>query len=418
MEAAIAIACLLFSAFFSGIGVAFAAANKVYLGVEGQQHNFVSGILRRITANQQLFNIAMLFCNVASVVIYTCFSVEVITHWLAPFGLSPYALLFIAIAIPGLLLLVVSVFLPRIFFRIYANTLIRILVLPAYAFYILAFPFAYVSAHLSDITLKYILWVDVDGQEPASLRTDLGEYINVPQQEADESADAEIAIFRNAIGFGDKLAKDILTPRSEIAAIALSDDLPSLKAMFIATGYSKIMVYDGAPGNIIGYVHSFMLFRNPDSIPDIMIRAEEARADALIKDVLDRLTKKRKSVAVIKDEEGELAGIITVEDIIEELFGEIEDEHDEADPLELHLENGAFAFSAQLGVDYVNRIYGFALPESDAYRTLGGLVIHFWGDDPAAGDTLTVQGNVITVTAAVNKIISTVEIKPLISTEN
>lgn len=418
MEAAIIIASLLFSSFFSGMGVALSASNKVYLGVEGQQQNFFSSILRRVTENPQAFNTAMIIGNWAAVVVYICFSATAVENWLVPYNLSAYARYFIEIAVPGTVLLITAVFLPRVFFRIYANTLVRALALPAYIFYILLLPFTAASERLSVFVLKYFFRSGEVSARAVARRTDLDDYISVPQLQADESADAEIAIFRNAMLFTGRRAENILTPRSEIAAVALSDDMATLRRMFIATGYSKIMVYEGVPENITGYVHSFSLFGNPGHISDIMIEAEEARAGTLIKDVLDALTRKRKSVAVIKNDNDEMLGIITVEDIIEELFGEIEDEHDEDHPLQLQLENGAYAFSAQLEVAYVNQTYGLALPESDAYRTLGGLVVYVAGNALYKGSVFTLQDNIITVTAAEDKIINTIEIKPLFSKKN
>jgi len=193
-----------------------------------------------------------------------------------------------------------------------------------------------------------------------------------------QNVDSEIQIFQNALEFSAVKARDIMTPRTELVAIDVHSSVTDLKNLFINTGYSKIVVYFNSLDDIVGYVHSFELFKKPRSIKSIMIPVEFVPETIFIKDVLNLLTKKRKSVAIVLDEYGGTSGIVTVEDIVEELFGEIEDEHDSDETLiEKVQEDGSYLFSTRLDVEYLNEVYKLNIPESDSYGTLGGFIVDF-----------------------------------------
>jgi CBS domain containing-hemolysin-like protein len=208
----------------------------------------------------------------------------------------------------------------------------------------------------------------------------------------DEDVDSEIQIFQNALEFSGVKAREIMTPRTELVAVEFHSSVSQLRELFIQTGYSKILIYQNSLDDIIGYVHSFELFKKPRTIKAIMIPVEYVPETIFIKDVLNLLTKKRKSVAVILDEYGGTSGIITVEDIVEELFGEIEDEHDNDQELvEQKVNEKTFLFSARLDVAYINEEYKLDIPESDSYGTLGGFIVDFSKEIPQKGEQITIE---------------------------
>ena len=228
--------------------------------------------------------------------------------------------------------------------------------------------------------------------------------------EDNELVDSEILMFQNALEFSSVKARDVMTPRTEITAIDLSDSIEDLRQLFIETGYSKIVVYQNSFDDIIGYVHSFDMFKKPTSIEEIVISVEFVPQTIFIKDAMNLLTKKRKSVAVVLDEYGGTSGIITLEDIVEELFGEIQDEHDSDEELiEKELGNGAFVFSARLDVEYLNETYKLNIPEEDSYGTLGGFIVDHTKEIPQKGDVIAIGSYNFLIEEATNKKIELVK---------
>jgi CBS domain containing-hemolysin-like protein len=230
--------------------------------------------------------------------------------------------------------------------------------------------------------------------------------------ENQEAVDSEIQIFQNALEFSGVKARDIMNPRMEIAAVEVHDTLIELRELFVKTGYSKILVYQNSLDDIIGYVHSFDLFKKPNSIKSITIPVEFVPETIFVKEVLNILARKRKSVAIVLDEYGGTSGMITVEDIVEELFGEIEDEHDLLvdDFIEEELSEGVFRFSARLDVEYINETYKLNLLESDSYTTLAGFIVHHTNEIPQSGETIQVENFQFEILQASNKKIELVQI--------
>jgi len=217
-------------------------------------------------------------------------------------------------------------------------------------------------------------------------------------------------MFQNSLEFSGVKARDVMTPRIEIVAIDLFDSIEDLRALFIETGYSKIVVYQNSFDDIIGYVHSFDMFKKPNSIKEIVISVEFVPQTIFIKDAMNLLTKKRKSVAVVLDEYGGTSGIITIEDIVEELFGEIEDEHDSDEELiEKQLGDGVYLFSARLDVEYLNLTYKLQIPEEDSYGTLGGFIVDFTTEIPQKGALIAIGIYHFVIEEATNKKIELVK---------
>lgn len=391
MEAVIIIGCLLLSAFFSGMEIAYVSSNKVYLSVESKQLTLLSRILTRLTENPIQFITAMLVGNSIALVLYGYNMGNAVMRWfeLNNFGIPSFWQIIIQVAVSTLIILITAEFIPKVFFQIYANRLIKVLALPAYFFYVLFYWVTAALIAIADFILVKIFHTRADIRQAYFTKGELGTYLNeqiTGSGNSTDEVDTEIQIFKNALAFSSLRARDIMTPRTEIAAVEIGDSLPSLRQLFIETDYSKIAVYSTTIDNLVGYVHSFSLFKNPIDIATVMVPIEHVPETIYIKELLSILTRKRKSMAVITDEYGGTAGIITTEDIIEQLFGEIDDEHDDDENLtESDLAGGAYLFSARLEVGYINECYALALPESDSYATLGGLLVHHAGEIPQTG---------------------------------
>lgn len=416
MEAFSILSCLILSAFFSGVEIAYISSNKVYLGIEKMQDTFVSRILFKLTKNPSKFIAAMLIGNNIALVVYGILMSNLILNFLISEGFSgPMWLVFsIQIVLTSAIIIVTSEFLPKIFFQIYANTLIKVLAVPAYFFYQI---FYYSSSSIiwaSNIILKFFFGIKDSDEQLLFSKIELGNYITEQMKsiENQEAVDSEIQIFQNALEFSGVKARDIMNPRTEIAAVEMHDKLIDLRQLFVATGYSKILVYQNSLDDIVGYVHSFDLFKQPNSIKSIMIPVEFVPETIYIKEVLNILTRKRKSVAIVLDEYGGTSGMITVEDIVEELFGEIEDEHDSLvdDFIEEEISEGVYRFSARLDVEYINETYKLDLPESDSYTTLAGFIVYHTNEIPQTGTTLQIENFVFEIQQASNKKIELVQI--------
>ena len=382
------------SAFFSGMEIAFISSDRIFLEIEKNQGNIIARILTRITETPSKFIAAMLVGNNISLVVYGIFMGDRIISLMYPgadeANLS-LTILFYQTLISTVIILLTAEFLPKVFFQLYANKLIKLFIIPAATFYYLFYPITFFVIKITDGVLLLFFKTAAEVAEISFSKGELGDYI-VKQVESvsdKEKLDSEIQIFQNALEFSDLTAREVMVPRAELVAIDIDKDIQELKELFMTTGLSKIPVYQNSVDDILGYVHAFELLKKPASIRSILLPVEFIHEPLPINEVLNRLTRKRKSLAVVLDEYGGTSGIITVEDIVEELFGEIEDEHDQVDHYELKVSETEFEFSARLEVDYLNTTYGFSFPEEEFYETLGGLIVHFTEEIPQQGDVFS-----------------------------
>ena len=414
MEISIIILCLILCAFFSGMEIAFISSNKIYLEIEKKQDNFLSRILTKLTEKPSKFIAAMLIGNNIALVTYGFFMGELLMRWIESFGyhLSSLIDLLLQTILSTLIVLITAEFLPKVFFQIYANNLIKFFAVPAYFFYVLFYFISTFFIWVSDFVLKKFFKTEGDQVQIYFSKVELGNYITEQMStvEDNEEVDSEIQMFQNALEFSGVKARDVMSPRTEIVAIDLYESIAELNKLFIETGYSKIVVYQNSLDDIVGYVHSFDLFKKPDSIREIVISVEFVPETIYIKDAMNLLTKKRKSVAVVLDEYGGTSGIITIEDIVEELFGEIEDEHDsEEELIEKELGDDTYLFSARFDVEYLNQTYKLHIPERDSYGTLGGFIVDFTKEIPQKGAVMTIGTFHFVIEEATNKKIELVK---------
>ncbi|QXP57090.1 HlyC/CorC family transporter [Cellulophaga sp. HaHa_2_95] len=404
----IIIFCLILSAFFSGMEIAFISANKIHIEIEKKQDGFLAKILTRLTKKPSKFIATMLIGNNIALVVYGFYMGDLLMLWFQGFGTFESVIfktlfqdfsLLTQTVISTLVILLTAEFLPKVLFQIYSNSLLKALALPAYLFYLL---FSFISEFvikISDIILKVFFKTDGDEVQLAFSKIELGDYITEQMEtvEKEDEVDSEIQIFQNALEFAAVKARDVMIPRTEIEAVEIHESPKNLTKRFSDTGYSKILIYKDTVDNIIGYVHSYELFNKPKTIKSILMPVEFVPETMLISDILSSLTKKRKSIAVVLDEYGGTSGIMTVEDIVEELFGEIEDEHDSTDLFEEQVSESFYKFSARLDVDYINENYRLELPESDEYGTLGGLIVNETGEIPDKDSQIKINNFLFTV---------------------
>ena len=389
--------CLLLSAFFSGMEIAFVSSNKIYLEIEKQQTGITSKLLNFITKNPSRFIATMLVGNNISLVIYGIFMGDRILQLFFPeiilSGDIGIEIIFIQTIISTIVILVTAEFLPKVFFQQYANIFMKIFALPTGVFFTLFTPITSMVIQLSDYILIKFFKTKGDQIQLTFSKSELGNYIEEQLESTKdiENVDSEIQIFQNALDFTEVKAREAMVPRTEIVAIENTAGLKEIKKLFTVTGLSKIPVYNESVDDIQGYVHAFEMFRKPEHIKKILLPVAYVPETIRISEVLKLLTKQRRSIAVVLDEYGGTSGIITVEDIIEELFGEIEDEHDNIEHYEKQIKEDLFEFSARLEVDYINQNYGIDLPENELYETLGGLIVHLQEEIPVKGTTISIE---------------------------
>ncbi|AFL80169.1 CBS domain-containing protein [Aequorivita sublithincola DSM 14238] len=401
---------LILSAFFSGMEIAYVSSNKIHIEIEKKQNNFLAGILKKITRRPSKFIATMLVGNNIALVIYGFFMGDLLMEYIPIAGFSG---LLIQTIISTLVILMTAEFLPKVFFQIYANSLVKIFAVPAYFFYILFSLISEFIIWISDLVLKLIFKSEGDTVQLSFSKLELGNYISEQMDiaETKEEMDSEIQIFQNALDFSEVKSREAMIPRTEVMAVDIETSPKELAKLFTETGLSKILIYKENIDDILGYVHSFELFKKPANLKEVLMPVVFVPETMLIKDVLGILSKKRKSIAVVIDEYGGTSGIITVEDIIEELFGDIEDEHDSIALIEEELGENHYKFSARLEVDYLNENYKFDLEESENYETLGGLIVNHTEEIPEKGETVEIDDFIFTILEVSNTKIELVELK-------
>ncbi|MDP3359055.1 MAG: hemolysin family protein [Lutibacter sp.] len=384
---------ILLSAFFSGMEIAYISANKFQIELQKKKEGFTSKIVSRITAKSSKFITTMLVGNNISLVIYSFFMAEIITDNLLGFHFNDFSTLLIQTIISTIIILVTAEFLPKALFRIYANEMFWFFAPLAYFFYILFhFVSDFVTA-ISDYLLKTFFHTTGDVKQTEFSKEELGNYIIKQLENTDdfEEVDSEIQIFQNALEFDSVKAREIMIPRTEIVAVDINDDIAYLKQLFIQTGYSKILVYNNSLDNVLGYAIAFELFKKPKDIKSILLPVVFVPESMLINNVLNILIKKKRSISVVLDEFGGTSGIISIEDIVEELFGDIIDEHDTVDLLENKITDNEYEFSARLDVDYLNETYNLNIEENEAYETLGGFIVYHNEDIPKENEIIEIN---------------------------
>ena len=419
VDDAVIIICLIMSAFFSGMEIAFISCNRVFLEIEKNKKGIIAKVLKYITSKPSKFITTMLVGNNFCLVIYGIFMGNKIIQILFSdlnTGPLPLNILFIQTLISTFIILITAEFLPKVFFQLYANQMVKFFAIPSSIFYTFFMPISLLILKITDTFLKFFSNSKSEKTQLTFSKNELGEYIEeqVEAVENKDQLDSEIEFFQNALEFSETKVREVMIPRAEIIGINKSENILELSSLFDSTGYSKIPVYDENIDDVIGFVHAFEMLKKPNSITDILIPIEYVHEPNLITDVLKKLTIKRKTIAVVLDEYGGTAGLLTVEDIVEELFGEIEDEYDIIEHYEKKINANSFEFSARLEIDYLIRKYKLDLPQDENYETLGGLIFHLTGEIPQKDTILSINDMEIKVVSVLSNKIEKVAIKKVI----
>ncbi|MEA1877648.1 MAG: hemolysin family protein [Bacteroidota bacterium] len=388
---------LLLSAFFSGSEIAFVTSNKLKVELDRKQGRSSARLVAWLTDRPDYFIATMLVGNNISLVVYGLQMVIILDPLISRFIQPEIWVLVIQTIIATAIILLTAEFLPKTLFRLRPNKMINSLALPLLVFYVILYPITWISVSLSNILLKRIFHAnnDRDNNNKVFGRVDLTHLVkqNLGGGGGGEDADMghEMKLFQNALDFSKVRLRECMIPRTEIVSIDVNDQIDNLKQQFIETGYSRILVFEDHIDNIIGYAHHSDLFNKPDTIRSIVrpmaIVPESMPANKL----LTQLLEEQKNAAIVVDEFGGTAGLVTTEDVLEEIFGEIEDEHDQVNWEEVVVNKNEFLFSGRHEIDYLNEKHLLNLPVSEEYETLAGLILSHHESIPRVGDLISIR---------------------------
>lgn len=378
------------AAFFSGLEISFVSSNKLRIELKSKQGSKWASIVSEYYKTPSKFISTILVAYNTAIVIYGIFIGKLLSDLLDKFHFNELSKLLVSTVISTAVVLFAADFLPKALFRINPGLILSIFIYPFQLFYYVLYPLVHFVIWLSKEILRLLTKQTFIETGPAFSKVDLGNFISETLQSNKKSeVDAEILI--NALDFGNVKVRDCVFPRTELVAIDYESSIEELFNLFIETRHSKILVYKQNIDNIVGYVHQIDMFRKPRSLKSIMVPILITNESRSARQMLNEFVKKRKSIALVVDEFGGTAGIITVEDIVEEILGEIEDEHDDnADIIEKQIAENEYEFSASLQVDYLNEKYKFNIPEGE-YETLAGYIIAEHGSFPSVGEILKVN---------------------------
>ncbi len=407
-----ALLTLILSAFFSGVEIAYISSNKLQLEVDKKTGKFPSNILTFFSKNESSFIATMLIGNNIALVIYGIAMTQILTPLLIGYINTTFGLLLIQTVITTLIVLVTAEFLPKSIFRLYPNQILKIFSIPIWLFFLLLRPIAILILELSNLIFKYILNQRNKQIKQVFGRTDLDEYLsNLKPSNNEEDKRIEVEMLQNALDLSEKKLRDCMIPRTEIVALPINSSIQELKDIFIKTKLSKVLIFKDNIDNIIGYVHSSDLFKTPKNIRSILLPITFCPESMSAMELLNQFIEINKGVALVVDEFGGTSGMVTIEDVTEEIVGEIIDEHDPEEIMDLKLSNNSYKFFARLDVESVNKKYNLTLPESEEYQTIAGLILHYHENIPAKDEELQIQQFLFKVTKVNKNVIHEVQLQ-------
>ena len=385
---------LVLSAFFSGMEIAFVSANKLRIELDKKQNIFPSKILNLFSNNPSQYISTMLIGNNIALVIYGIVMAQIIEPLIRLFSQHDSLVLLLQTIFSTLVILFVAEFLPKTLFRINPNQTLRIFAIPVYFFYLIFYPIAKFTIFISNGIIRVVLRVKISDDDNITFsKVDLNYMVSETKGDDTENSEIghDVKIFQNALDFSNVKLRECIVPRTELVAVALSDTVDLLKQKFIETGYSKILVYEDSMDNIIGFAASIHLFKKPGSIKEMMQNLPIVPESMAANKLLGMFIQNRKSMALVVDEFGGTSGIVTMEDILEEIVGDIQDEHDKVLLIEEQISDNEYKFSGRLEIDNLNEKYSFNMPVSDDYETIAGLILANYESIPKVNDVIVIE---------------------------
>jgi CBS domain containing-hemolysin-like protein len=401
IEISIILIMIVLSAIFSGLEIAYVTSDKMLIEVEQQEEKptKTSQVLSRFVQNPSRFIATLLVGNNLALVIYGIYMEKLLSPQISVWVKSALGVLIIQTIFSTILILIFAEFLPKAIFRIHNNKVLRFFAFPMFGFYWIFKWIVGFFVWLSKVILKRFK-VNLEEDKPIFGRVELEQYLESRTQEIEEEAvDTEVMIYKNVLDFSNVKVKECMVPRTEIEAIDLETSVEDLKALFIESGYSKILIYKETIDEIIGFVHSYELFKSPQKILEVLLPVGYIPQTMSAQEALNNFIQQQKSVFVVVDEFGGTAGMLTIEDIVEEIFGEIEDEHDVQEHVEQQINESEFLFSGRLEIDYLNEKYNLGFDVDNSYETLAGLLFTYLERIPEEGEVIELRGKEYTVEA-------------------
>ncbi len=404
---------IILSAFFSGMEIAFLSSNRLKLELERNKNRFLSPMLSIYLNKPEQFISTLLIGNNLALVIYGISLAILIEPIIEIINPNVWFMLVVQTIISTIIILFLGEFLPKILFRINPNKTLKLFSLPIYLFYLLLYPLALLTTWLSK---TFVRMVDKSGElatefNSAFDRDDLSDLVaqNTQKHKAAGSSSTNATMLQKALEFKDITVRECMVPRKELLAVSIDTEIPEIIQKFNQSGFSRILVFEGNTDNILGYVHVSDMFSNPTSLKGIIHQIPIVPESMPANKLLQKLIKQHKSIALVVDEFGGTSGIVTLEDILEEILGEIRDEHDITTLEEKQVDQNRYIFSGRLEIDYLNEKYGFSLEESDHYETLAGYIIHHLRTIPKTNQTIALDRFQFKILKATGNQISTVE---------
>lgn len=404
---------LIASAFFSGLEIAFITSNKLRIELENKQGNFSAKILAYFNKYPSRYLGTMLLGNNIALVIFGIYMDEELKPIIENFISSKILILLLSTFLSTMLILITAEFLPKNLFRINPNKTLSLFSFPLTIVYGILYPVVMISIGSSEFILKKIFRVKIEKENAAFTMIDLDNYVREGTSAVEKKVemDHEIQIFQNALDFSSVKARECMIPRTEIVAIEVNESIDELRQKFVQTRLSKILIYEKNIDNIIGYAYSKELFKKPSTIKSIMLPVSIVPESMAASEVLTVFIQQNKSIALVVDEFGGTSGMLTMEDVMEEIFGEIEDEHDKEELIEKQLSETEFIFSARLETDYINDKYRLKLPILDNVETIGGLIMSYHENIPRVNEEIHIENAVFTILSVTRTRIETVSLK-------
>jgi putative hemolysin len=389
---------LALSAFFSGMEIAFVSANRFEIELENKKGNFYYRLLSLVSRKPSWFIAAMLVGNNLALVLFGLFMPDILDPVLKWIN-APYILLLVQTIISTIVILITAEFIPKSFFSGSPMEMLRLFTIPAMLFYVLFLPVVALIVGISNFVLRVFFGERGNDPIPSFTMLDLDNYVKeyTDTGQVEKNEEHEIRIFRNALQLSKNKVRDFMVPRTEIIAMDIELNIEELRTLFIEHNVSKILIYRDSIDNIIGYVHSFELFNNPKDIKSLLRPTRFIPESMSADTVLRLMTQENRSIAVVLDEFGVTSGIVTLEDVVEELFGEIDDEHDTENLAEEQLNENSYIFSARLEIDYLNDKYALNIQTQDGFSTLGGYITHHLERIPKVGEVVEINSHRITI---------------------
>ncbi len=392
---AIILVSVILSAFFSGMEIAFVSSNKLRIDLDKKQGVFGSGIVSFFTGRPGEYIATMLVGNNISLVVYGSIMALLLEPLIRPFSDSEILILTVQTIVSTLIILFVAEFIPKALFRISPNTALKLFSIPVGAFYILLYPVTRLIMLISELILVRILGVPEDIYSYPNVfgKVDLDHLVSEsnPENGVMQDKDHEIKIFQKALDFSNVRLRDCMVPRTEIVALEENSSIEDLRLKFIETGLSRILIYKESTDNIIGFISSKELFKNPPDLVSMINPISHVPESMPANKLLQSFIRNHRNISVVVDEFGGTSGVVTMEDILEEIVGEIEDEHDVSGLTEKRLSENEYLFSARHEIDYLNEKYKLNIPKTDDYETLAGLILTHCERIPKLNDRITID---------------------------